>query len=185
MFARSVREDPRQVLEREAGFPPGRCWDDDSVEVLDLPESFEGMDRRAAALDPSVDGNSRLRGSVLHGLQERYRHCTLLTHLCIERKLWRDQDQVGGDERGVFGAGDPQRGVEDGRVEVPARERDEQPRRRGPASGCRRRSELRVTSRRGRDRRRCGCRLRAGLDQAGQERAAQDLEPRRSSGVPR
>jgi hypothetical protein len=55
------------------------------------------------------------------GFERRDRHRALLAHRGVERELHRDEDQVGGDERRVFGSGDADRGVEDCRLAAPAR----------------------------------------------------------------
>ena len=54
-----------------------------------------------------------------------HRDARLLLHRRVERELERDQDQVGGDERRLLRSRDADRRVEDGRVEVAARERHE------------------------------------------------------------
>ncbi|MGZ4338252.1 MAG: hypothetical protein ACXVRA_13185 [Gaiellaceae bacterium] len=107
-------EHPLQLFGREAGVSPGRGGDDDAVESLDAPESFEGVDWRAAAFDAGVDRDACSQSGVLDRFEQWNRHFALLAHRHLERELERDQDQVGGHERRVFGAGDADGGVEDG-----------------------------------------------------------------------
>src|SRR5689334_14509260 len=69
-LAGRVRKHPEKFFRREAGLAVGGCRDDDAVEVFNVPESFECVDRRAAALDASVYRDPRSRGCVLDGFEE-------------------------------------------------------------------------------------------------------------------
>jgi hypothetical protein len=57
-FARRIGEHQEQFLGRKAGFSSGWSGHDDAVEVLDVPESFQGVDGCAAAFDAGVDGEA-------------------------------------------------------------------------------------------------------------------------------
>src|SRR6185295_16427246 len=103
-LTRSMGEDPCQILEREARAATDRRRNDYAVEMLDVPQTLEGVDRRASAFDPGVHGNSRLRGSVLDRLEEWYRLRAFLLHRRFEWILRRDEDQVRRHERGVLGS---------------------------------------------------------------------------------
>ncbi len=98
---------------------------------------LQRVDGRPAALDPRVDRNARAQRGVLDRLEQRHRRRDLLLHRRVLRLLERHDDQVGGNERRVLGAGDPDPGGEHGRVERAAGERDEDPL---GAAGCDRRA---------------------------------------------
>ena len=112
-----------------------RDREQDAVEALDLPQPPQRIAQRPAPLQPRVDGHPLVLRLQLDRLEHRQGQLDLLPERRVERERERDHDQVGRDEHGTVGAGDPERRGEHGRVELAAREGYEQPRRTGAGLG--------------------------------------------------
>ena len=91
--------------------PAGRRRDDDAIEPLRLPEPLQRVDRRAPALDPGVDRHAARSAACSTASSSGIAAVTVALHRRVLGELERDHDQVGGHERGVLGARDPDRGV--------------------------------------------------------------------------
>ena len=66
----------------------------------------------AAALDAAVDRDAGRARALLDGLQQRQRHLALAGQRRVEGQVQRYGREVGGNERGVLGAREPQRRLE-------------------------------------------------------------------------
>ena len=84
-------------------------------------------------LDARVDRHSGAQCGVLDGLEQRQRDGDLVAQRRVLRVAERDEQEVRGDEGRVLGVREPDRGVEHGRVERAAGERDED----APGTGMR------------------------------------------------